>query len=193
MLKRLSCRKQKRWWSAYILFYRRVDTEQCQFSLRLNELVLSNANISSNLMRTSSSSALIKQNSGDSEPQRTKLVDTNPGEFYLRIPTPIRRSVMLANIRVMHIRNQFNPEFFNFIKKLVNQFSNFPNNETKEDSLKENYPNGPSKEDAKPSNDQLAKQQIEISLLCTKLLSKFLFTTCFHTKKSLRGSTVSFI
>lgn len=206
MLKRLSCRKQKRWWSAYILFYRRMDTEQCQFSLRLNELVLSNANISSNLMRTSSSLALIKQNSGDSEQQqRSKLVDTNPGEFYLRIPTPIRRSVQRQNIKFMHMRNQFNSEYFNFIKQLtssnhdqlLNQFSNFMNSDAKEDSLKENYPNGPAslavKEDPKSSNDQLAnqaKQQIEISLLCTKLLSKFLFTTCFHTKKSLRGSTI---
>lgn len=202
MLKRLSCRKQKRWWSAYILFYRRMDTEQCQFSLRLNELVLSNANISSNLMRTSSSSALIKQNSGDSE-QRSKLVDTNPGEFYLRIPTPIRRSVQRQNIKFMHMRNQFNAEYFNFIKQLtssnhdqlLNQFSsNFTNSDTKEDSLKESYPNGPAgREDSKSSSDQLvdqAKQQIEISLLCTKLLSKFLFTTCFHTKKSLRGSTI---
>lgn len=119
MLKRLSCRKQKRWWSAYILFYRRVDTEQCQLSLRLNELVLSNANINSNnLMRANSNSALIKQNSGDSEPQR-KVVDTNVNELYLRIPTPIRRSVQRQNIKFMHMRNQFNPEYFNFIKNLT--------------------------------------------------------------------------
>ena len=227
MLKRISYRKQKRWWSAYILFYRRVDTDsdQCQFSLRLNELVLSNANINSNnLMRTSSSSALIKQNSGDSaatttiasEHQQRKLIDTNPGEFYLRIPTPIRRSVQRQNIKFMHMRNQFNAEYFNFIKnltssnhdQLLNQFSNFlRNNEPKEDSLKENYLNDHSSsivnEDSKSSsssnssnnnnnnNSQLiAKQQIELSFLCTKLLAKFLFTTCFHAKKQLRGSTV---
>lgn len=201
MLKRVSCRKQKRWWSAYILFYRRIDTEQCQFSLRLNELVLSNANINSNLMRTSSSTALIKQNSGDSE--QRKQIDTNPGEFYLRIPTPIRRSVQRQNIKFMHMRNQFNSEYFQFIKnltssnhdQLLNQYGNFLNNEFKSDSFKENYLNGsPSsitKEDSKSSTDQLlAQQQTEISFLCTKLLSKFLFTTCFHTKKSLRGSAI---
>jgi len=206
MMKRMSCRKQKRWWSAYILFYRRVDTEQCQFSLRLNELVLSNANINnSNLIRASSNSALIKQNSGDSEHQR-RIVDTNVNELYMRIPTPIRRSVQRQNIKFMHMRNQFNPEYFNFIKnltssnheQLLNQFSNFSSNENNsrdENSLRENCSkeliNRSSPTTTATIQDQqlIAKQQVEISLYCTKLLAKFLFTTCFHTKKVLRGST----
>lgn len=208
ILKRMACRKQKRWWSAYILFYRRIDTEQNQLSLRLNELVLSNANINNNLMRTSSNTALIKQNSGDSEnnQQQTlhqhKTVDTNIGELYSRIPTPIRRSVQRQNIKIMHLRNQFNAEYFNFIKNLTssnnyhmaNQFGNLLNNEEKENVLKE--VTGDSNDNQQPQSTEidktktdewLAKQQIEISFLCTKLLSKFLFSTCFHTKKNLRG------
>ncbi|GBN37130.1 putative ubiquitin carboxyl-terminal hydrolase FAF-X, partial [Araneus ventricosus] len=40
MLKRMSYRRQKRWWNAYILFYRRVDMEQ-DIARSLNELSLS--------------------------------------------------------------------------------------------------------------------------------------------------------
>lgn len=40
MLKRMSYRRQKRWWNAYILFYRRVDMEMNTITRSLNELAL---------------------------------------------------------------------------------------------------------------------------------------------------------
>lgn len=40
MLKRMSYRRQKRWWNAYILFYRRVDMEISTISRSLNEFTL---------------------------------------------------------------------------------------------------------------------------------------------------------
>lgn len=39
MLKRMSYRRQKRWWNAYILFYKRVDMEtEMNITRSLNEL-----------------------------------------------------------------------------------------------------------------------------------------------------------
>lgn len=42
MLKRMSYRRQKRWWNAYILFYRRVDSMEINNTITrsLNELTL---------------------------------------------------------------------------------------------------------------------------------------------------------
>jgi len=40
MLKRMSYRRQKRWWNAYMLFYTRLDVEENALMKSLNELSL---------------------------------------------------------------------------------------------------------------------------------------------------------
>lgn len=40
MLKRMSYRKQKRWWNAYMLFYTRLDVEDNSLMKSVNELSL---------------------------------------------------------------------------------------------------------------------------------------------------------
>lgn len=40
MLKRMSYRRQKRWWNAYMLFYTRLDVEENALMKSLNEVSL---------------------------------------------------------------------------------------------------------------------------------------------------------
>ncbi|CAL1289008.1 unnamed protein product [Larinioides sclopetarius] len=131
MLKRMSYRRQKRWWNAYILFYRRVDMEQ-DIARSLNELSFSDN----------------KQN-------------------VIKMPVAIERSVRRQNIRFMHNRNQFSLEYFQFMKKLImcnGPYVSIPNN-----------------------HDKLSPEGEELALVSIQLASKFLFTTGFHAKKTLRG------
>ncbi len=134
MLKRMSCRRQKRWWNAYILFYRRLDTEETQLAKRLNELTLMESN-------------------------------TNDNKLF-KMPVAIERSVQRQNIRFMHTKNQFSFEYYQFMKKLVNCNG----------QLAHSY--AISKESNKVCE--------ELSTISTQLAAKFLFSTCFRTKKTLR-------
>ena len=132
MLKRMSCRRQKRWWNAYILFYRRLDTDEVQIANRLNELV---------------------------------LMDTkaNDKKTLYKMPIAIERSVQRQNIRFMHTKNQFSFEYYQFMKKLINS-------------------NGQSF----VMNSVPTKVCEELSTISIQLAAKFLFSTCFRTKKTLR-------
>jgi ubiquitin carboxyl-terminal hydrolase 9/24 len=141
MLKRMSSRRQKRWWNAYILVYRRQDTDVSSLAMRLNELTIM-----------------------ESKSLESQLV---------KIPAPIQRSVQVQNIKFMHTKNQFSTEFFQFMKKLLHSNGNIVMSAS------------PGK-DAGSSNPTKGVAH-EIALTCTQLAARFLFSTCFHTKKSLRG------
>ncbi|GFR25313.1 probable ubiquitin carboxyl-terminal hydrolase FAF-X [Trichonephila clavata] len=132
MLKRMSYRRQKRWWNAYILFYRRVDME-VNITRSLNELSLSD----------------------------------NKQSQSIKMPVAIERSVRRQNIRFMHNRNQFSVEYFQFMKKLI--MCNGP------------YVTIPG------GHDKLSADAEELALISIQLAAKFLFTTGFHAKKTLRG------
>ena len=135
MLKRMSSRRQKRWWNAYILLYRRVDTSEVNtLSSRLNELTI--------------------------------MDSLSPEHRLIKMPQAIQRSVEMQNIRFMHSRNLFSVEFFHFMKRLIHNNSPFIQGN------KENV------------NDSA---QHEISMACMDIASYFVFNTCFHSKKSLRG------
>lgn len=139
MLKRMSCRRQKRWWNAYILIYRRIDSDVSEISLRLNELTI----------------------------MESKTIE---GEHLIKLPQPIQRSVQNQNIKFMHTKNQFSVEYFQFMKKLLHNNGQIVLTAS---HGKENSGTG--------------KGVVhDIAMTCTQLGSKFLFTTCFHTKKSLR-------
>ena len=127
MLKRMSCRRQKRWWNAYILFYRRLTTEENQLSKHLNELVLTDKSKS------------------------------------IKMPISIERIVQRENIKFLHTKNQFSMEYFYFIRKLINC-----------NGIKDT------------TNFSYTKTHIELSTITAHLAAKFLFSTCFRTKKALR-------
>ncbi|GAB0088843.1 Probable ubiquitin carboxyl-terminal hydrolase FAF [Sergentomyia squamirostris] len=84
----------------------------------------------------------------------------------LPMPEPIEKSVRSQNIRFLHSRSFFSPEFFNFILKLVNCIL-------------------PS-----PRSEKITPHAEELSLLCVQLASQFLFHSGFRTKKTLRGAAI---
>ncbi|RWS27831.1 putative ubiquitin carboxyl-terminal hydrolase FAF-X-like protein [Leptotrombidium deliense] len=140
MLKRMSCRRQKRWWNAYILVYRRIDTQESQMAMRLNELTL----------------------------MESKVCDAQ----IIKMPVAIQRSVQKQNIKFMHTKNQFSVEYFQFMKKLLHSNGQLVQTHSQHDTVE-------SKKDIE-----------EIAMICVHLASRFLFNTCFHTKKTLRGSAL---
>lgn len=133
MLKRMSLRRQKRWWNAYMLYYTRLDVEENSLMKSLNELSLSDTKLS-----------------------------------IMKMPPAIERSVRKQNIKFMHNRNQFSPEYFHFVRKLVS--SNIPSRQQNSD---------------KPNLDSEP-----LSMLSVQLAARFLFHTGFHTKKTLRGAAM---
>ncbi|KAH7963811.1 hypothetical protein HPB52_023134 [Rhipicephalus sanguineus] len=128
MLKRMSYRRQKRWWNAYILFYQRTPLADSMANLSIQPKVA-----------------------------------TLP-----RMPAAIECSVWRQNIKFLHTRNQFSPEYFQFTKKLVSCNAPFVT--------------------LAPDQDRLTPEAEELALVSVQLASKFLFQTAFHTKKTLRGS-----
>lgn len=141
MLKRMSCRRQKRWWNAYILIYRRSDSGLSQLALRLNELTL----------------------------MESKSLQSD-GSHVLKMPIPIQRSVQNQNIRFMHTKNQFSVEYFQFMKRLLQNNGNIVLNSTH----------------GKENTTSCKGTIHDLAMTSTQLASRFLFTTCFHTKKTLR-------
>ena len=73
------CRKQKRWWNAYMLFYTRNDYESMGLEDQMKALDLSSA-------------------------QTTGVMP--------KMPAPIQKSIQKQNVRFLHHRNQFSPEYF---------------------------------------------------------------------------------
>lgn len=115
MLKRMSYRRQKRWWNAYILFYERLDVMDIS---------------------------------------RTVDVDRN-----CWMPPAIKRAVRKQNVHFLHNRIQYSSEYFQFMKKLVTANAALENSAEME----------------------------PLAMTSIQLVSKFLFTTGFRTKKTIRG------
>ncbi|CAH0386901.1 unnamed protein product [Bemisia tabaci] len=105
ILKRMSLRRQKRWWNAYMLFYTRADAttdadvDQINLVNNIKNLVLSN-------------------------PSSSSLVPSAPEP--LKMPSAIEKSVRRQNVKFMHTRNQFSLEYFQFIRYLTS--ANTPSN-----------------------------------------------------------------
>lgn len=107
MLKRMSYRRQKRWWNAYMLFYTRLDVQEEPLVNNLKQLSLC-----------------------EYPKQRWECFY---GKFYwnrfyflaesrlslLKMPEPIEKSVIRQNIKFMHNRNQFSQEYFHFMKRIA--------------------------------------------------------------------------
>ncbi|XP_066267004.1 ubiquitin carboxyl-terminal hydrolase 9X-like isoform X4 [Branchiostoma lanceolatum] len=134
MLKRMSYRRQKRWWNAYILFYERYDVGDIEHvSKSIEELSLE-----------------------------------NKGGLGVGMPLPIERAVRKQNVQFMHNKMQYSQEYFQFMRKLITCNAHYMS--------------------LQPGQDELSREVEELAMLSIQLASKFLFTTGFHTKKTLRGS-----
>lgn len=132
MLKRMSYRRQKRWWNAYILLYERIDQNR------------------------------IMEGQGDVENISRSLASMSINE---KMPSFIEQSVRRHNLQFMHQRAQFCPEYFHFVRSLVQ--ANV----------------------ITPCPIYLSNSECEeLAMLSVQLAAKFLFTVGFRTKKSLRGS-----
>lgn len=143
VVKRMSYRRQKRWWNAYILFYTKEDID---ISNRMSDLTI---------------------NEPVSCPSLTPL----------SMPLAIERSVRKQNIKFQHTYNQFSNEFFHFMRKLIGCQTPYLALDAKTPSDR-NLP-------ILPSMNPVEIE--ELALLSVEIGARFLFTTCLHTKKSLRG------
>ena len=103
----------------------------------------------------------------------------------LKVPMPIERSVHKQNIRFLHVRNQFSGEFFNFMKKLVNCNGPYVTPATPGGGVAAQTSQ---QSGNKPQQEQLSPEGEELAMITMQLASKFLFSSGFRTKKTLRGS-----
>ncbi|KAM6149271.1 ubiquitin carboxyl-terminal hydrolase 9X-like [Rhynchocyon petersi] len=85
----------------------------------------------------------------------------------IMMSSAIERTVWKQNVKFMHNRMQYSLEYFQFVKKLLtcNKVYLIP----------------------APGQDHLLPEAEEISMISIQLAARFLFTTGFHTKKTVRG------
>ncbi|KAJ8379215.1 hypothetical protein AAFF_G00223270 [Aldrovandia affinis] len=95
MMKRMSYRRQKRWWNAYILFYERMDSAG-------GDGGAGDKAAGERLVQYISELALAGRS-----PRRVKM------------PAAIEGSVRKQNVQFMHNRMQYSLEYFQFAKKLL--------------------------------------------------------------------------
>lgn len=90
MMKRMSYRRQKRWWNAYILFYERMDSldKDSELVKYIQELTISSSS-------------------------------NNKPSHQVKMPNVIECSVRKQNVQFMHNRMQYSLEYFQFVKKLL--------------------------------------------------------------------------
>ena len=148
VVKRMSYRRQKRWWNAYILFYTKEDID---ISNRMSDLTMNES---------------VSLTSPVSLPS-------------LSMPLAIERSVRKQNIKFQHTYNQFSTEYFHFMRKLISCQTPYLVVDPKAMSGK--LPGFPLSIHLDPAEVE------ELALLSVEIGAHFLFTTCLHTKKSLRG------
>lgn len=147
VVKRMSYRRQKRWWNAYILFYTKEDID---IGNRMSELTIS---------------------------ESVSMTSATPLSSPLCMPLAIERSVRKQNIKFQHTYNQFSTEYFHFMRKLISCQTPYLTVDVK--TLPVKLPN---------ASVSLSPAEVEeLALLSVEIGAHFLFTTCFHTKKSLRG------
>ena len=103
LLKRMSYRKQKRWWNAYMLFYTRLDFDEVSLVKEMSELNISPPTMSSTLSQSTLE-------------RKKKMM----GSSKLKMPLAIDRSIQKQNVRFLHHRYQYTSEYFQFMRKLIN-------------------------------------------------------------------------
>ena len=106
MMKRMSFRRQKRWWNAYILFYTNKDTIDASVVSKMSSM-------------TCKCFVLYEKIGGVYLLSFDNCVQLTVAERRLRVPPRIECNVLKENIEYMHMRAHFSIEYFQFIKKLI--------------------------------------------------------------------------
>lgn len=104
-MKRMAFKKQKRWWNAYILFYERIKHSEIN-PTSTTTITTTAASTTSN--RTT---ATVDVDHDETTPNENKNI--------VNMPSYILKSVHKKNIKFLHHRHHFSPEYFQFVKKLV--------------------------------------------------------------------------
>ena len=89
---RMSYRKQKRWWNAYILMYERIDAQ-------------SDSECVKDLTKS------MRDLTVTSQPQQPHSV--------VKMPEVVEKLVRRANVDFMHTKMQYSVEYFQFMRKLL--------------------------------------------------------------------------
>lgn len=100
VMKRMAFKKQKRWWNAYILFYERIKHAE-------------------NNKKEETAKTTSGNNSNSKEESESKNTTTVATTSVVNMPGYIVKSVHKKNIKFLHHRHHFSPEYFQFVKKLV--------------------------------------------------------------------------
>ncbi len=182
MLKRMSYRKQKRWWNAYMLFYTRADlaeedsTSPDSVAAQLAKLRLT----SEEKDKKATVTKAVAPVSAPAPSVAPSVADAGgaPSTVELHIPLPIEKSIQKQNVNFLHQRNQFSPEFFQFMRNIISCNGSYI---TQQQQQAAEGKQGGEAEAANPPDAEV------ISMVTVHLASKFLFNTGFRTKKSLRG------
>jgi len=190
MLKRMSCRRQKRWWNAYILFYRRVDTQESKSAMRLNELTIMESKLRSNqlikmpvaikrsVQRQNIKFMHVKNQFSLEYFQFMKNLFNSNGQIV------ISYCHTQSAGRKMSRRNNLSRE--DGQTSLSNVFGESTADDNHDNSYNTHYINGVYDNDHGEGLGLAGKEVEEIAMICSQLAAKFLFFTCFHTKKTLR-------
>jgi ubiquitin carboxyl-terminal hydrolase 9/24 len=103
VMKRMAYKKQKRWWNAYILFYERI---------KIKDLI----------EKSDSKASTPRLNTPYNQLSKTETITSENNDKHIinvKMPPYVLKSVLKKNIRFLHQRNHFSPEYFYFIKKLI--------------------------------------------------------------------------
>ncbi|CAF0890240.1 unnamed protein product [Adineta ricciae] len=93
-----------------------------------------------------------------------------------RMPLSVQRSVRKQNIKFLHNRILFSPEYFLFIRRLVHS------------NVQQLVLLIQQQQQQQEEKDSLTNAIEELALIAIQITAKFLFTIGWHTKKSLRGA-----
>ena len=196
MLKRMSYRKQKRWWNAYMLFYTRADlvgddgTSPGSVAAQLAKLRITDA--------VAATASQQQQQKSKKSATTTLAAATGAAAKKLSMPHPIEKSIQKQNVNFLHQRNLFSPEFFQFMRKAIGCNGSYVGQQQQQqEGGSKQLP--PDAEDIRYSTNSLPHFALLVLLVVTHfmpcssmmtvhLASKFLFNIGFRTKKSLRGS-----
>lgn len=113
VMKRMAFKKQKRWWNAYILFYERIK------HVENNSTTTTKKEEPANKSTASTTAAAGNSNKEERSESKNTTTTTVATSCVVNMPGYVVKSVHKKNIKFLHHRHHFSPEYFQFVKKLV--------------------------------------------------------------------------
>lgn len=165
VMKRLTYKKQKRWWNAYILFYERVKQKDAQVSNRQDSRSTTPRQQNQHHQQTSRKNSCSMETCGEKQRSLSQSSSSSQHQLPVKMPLYVVKSVLKKNIRFLHQRNHFSLEYFHFMKKLIQ--ANLFYCQQNESNLQ---------------SDEVE----ELCLASVKFAFKFLFNVGLRLKKNLR-------